>query len=351
MKKVFCVTLTCVLLLGLASCGSKTPVSTPTDDTTTTTTGTTLPPDKLVNPLTGVLDLDKEDGNRPVAIMVPNDSQVRGYQINLDKADFYMECETEGAIPRIMAVFANASRIPEKFGPIRSARSPFVTTAKELGFVLTFSGATSHVLKKISNYKLDNLNAGRIGTAAFWRDSYLASHVTNYHNLLTGGEKIAAQLDKKGFSTTAIKDVPFVFGEKTGTAAATTIQLNTTPSTVATFVYDSATGLYGKNLGKITSYKPHKTNEGNQLKTANVLVLYAPKFVETTDRKYTWYDFEAGSGTAYLFSGGTYRKLTYTRSSESLSFTEEDGSNAIFAEGKIYMVLADQKLESKQVIQ
>ena len=262
--------------------------------------------------------------------------------MGIDKADFYMECETEGSIPRLMTVFASAERIPATYGPIRSARSPFVDTAKELGVVYTFSGATSHVLNRLSG--LDVLNAGKIGNAAFWRDEYLTQHVTNYHNLVTSGEKIAAVIAKEGYSQTATKQWPFTFGEKTGDIAANRVQLHSTPSHKVTFIYDADSGLYGKNIGTLNSYKPHKTLEGNQIQVSNVLVLYANKFVENKDSKYTWYNFDMGSGTGYLISGGTAREITFTRSETSLVIKEADGTTAQFATGKTYMILADKDL-------
>ena len=351
MKKCLALLLVFVFLLGLVACTDNQPGTPTTTAPSATTITTPEQAGKVKNMLTGQYDMKQGDDTRPVAIMVPNDSIVIGYQVEIDKADFYLECETEGAIPRLMTVFANANRVPEKYGPIRSARSPFVHTAKQLGFVLTFSGATNHVLNKIKTLGLEVMNASYTPGKTFWRDSYLSAHVTNYHNLVTGGNQLAERIDKVGYSTTALKTLPFEFGEKKGDAAATTFQVNTTPSHRATFKYDSKTGLYGKNIGKIDSYKPHKTAAGNQIKVSNVLVLYAPKFVEKKDSKYTWYDFEMGSGSGYLFSGGTYRKVNYTRSTDELKLTEQDGSPLIFAEGKIYMVLADKTLESKQIVQ
>lgn len=350
MKRIVSVLLVAILLLTcLCACAP----SEDEGDTTTTTTGSPTQNNSGVtlNPLTGENDIVAGTATRPVAIMVPNDSQVIGYQMGIDKADFYMECETEGAIPRLMTVFAGASRIPETYGPIRSARSPFVTTANELGFVLTFSGATTHVRQKMTDYGLNILNAGAIGNPTFWRDSYLTQHVTNYHNLVTSGEQMTAKLEKMSYSSTPIKPMPFAFGEKAGTATATKFQLNTTPSHRATFIYDSTTGLYGKNIGNMDSCKPHKTLEGNQIHVANVLVLYAPKFVENKNEKTTWYDFNFGSGTGYVFSGGTYRKINYTRSADSLTLTEQSGEQVVLATGKTYMVLADATLESKLIVQ
>lgn len=53
--------------------------------------------------------------------MIGNNDKSRP-QHGLDQADLYVEAETEGGITRIMAVFANAARVPSQLGPVRSAR-------------------------------------------------------------------------------------------------------------------------------------------------------------------------------------------------------------------------------------
>lgn len=360
MKRSLCTLLVAVLMVAsLGGCSAAEQTSTGTTTTTTaattttpTTTPTTAPsvpndePNGLnYNPLTGVNDLEGGK-NRPVAIMVPNDSAVIGYQMGLDKADFYMECETEGAIPRIMAVFANADRIPDTFGPIRSGRSPFVHTANAFGFLYVFSGATTHVDNYMASLKgFDFMEAGKYGSPTFWRDSYLGAQVNNWQNLVTGGDKLSEKIEKLGFSTTKVKELPFKFGKVNGTTVANTVKLKTTPSHTASFKYDEKTGLYGKSIVRSSGTKPHVTLAGDQITASNVLVLYAEKYVEYKNSKYTWVNFKTGTGSGYIVSGGTAREIKFNRTATDITFTEADGKTPLtFAEGKTYMVLADKDL-------
>lgn len=361
MKRLVCTLLvTSLLVASLGGCSSaketaSTTTAKPTTATTTTptTTPTTAPSvpddepkDQSYNPLTGLYDLEGGK-NRPVAIMVPNDSAVIGYQMGLDKADFYMECETEGAIPRIMAVFANADRIPDTFGPIRSGRSPFVHTANAFGFLYVFSGATTHVDNYMASLKgFDFMEAGKVGSPTFWRDSYLGSQINNWQNLVTGGNKLAAKIKERGYATTQVKELPFVFGKTTGDITANTVKLKTTPGHTASFVYDEKTGLYGKSIVRSSGTKPHVTLAGDQITASNVLVLYAEKYVEAKNDKYTWVNFRTGTGSGYIVSGGTAREIKFNRTATSVTFTEADGKTPLtFAEGKTYMVLADKELK------
>ena len=95
----------------------------PTTTTAPTTTTTTAPPMGL-NPLTGVADM-RTDSNRPIGFVVP-DENTSITQLHLEDADLYFEAETEGGIPRILAIFSSVDRIPDVIGPVRSARPHFV---------------------------------------------------------------------------------------------------------------------------------------------------------------------------------------------------------------------------------
>ncbi len=344
MKRFVALTMSVLLLLSLSACAPK--KDTDTTTTAPTTTTTTIPPAPAgYNALTGQLNMSPDDPTRPIGFMVPNDSKTIGNQPQIDKADFYMECETEGAIPRLLTVFSSISRVPENYGPIRSVRSPFVATARSLGLILVHCGGSAPADNILKTGVLDRVNAITESSSLFWRDATLRSKIDYVHSLVTSGSKLKTRIEQKKYSLNQTKQIPFSFGEKTGDIKAEKFQVNTTPSHRATFIYDESTGLYGKNIGKMESCKPHKSLEGNQIQVANVLVLYAEKYMETD----THCNFREGSGTAYLMSGGTARKITFNRTADSLSFTELDGTAAKFAEGKIYMVLAEKSLESKLI--
>ena len=197
MKRIVSALLIIAMLCCMTGCGGSEPTVTtaPSASTTTTTTTastTTASTAGNINPFTGVADMTTAS-NRPVAVMVTNEPGIIGNQYGIDKADFYMETEAEGAVPRIMAVFASVDRVPEKLGPIRSARTPFIATANALGAVYVYSGATTYVkevLKKTTS--LDKIT--NTDKTTLWRDSYLTQHANvSWNNLITGSEQLAAQ--------------------------------------------------------------------------------------------------------------------------------------------------------------
>lgn len=355
MKRIISAVLILTMLCCMMGCSGKpestttttVPTATTATSTTTTTTTTTTTMSTITtgpfNPLTGKNDMTGSS-NRPVAVMITNEPGIIGNQYGIDKADFYMETEAEGAVPRMMAVFASPDRVPEKLGPVRSARTPFIATANALGAVYVYSGATSYVKEILSNTKGFHkiTNDDRI---TLWRDDYLKQNANvSWNTLITGGKQLAAKMIASGIPNQAIKNAPFTFGEKSGSITANTVQLKSTASTNVTFIYDESTGLYGKNNGKAGSCKPQKALDGDQIKVSNVLILHAEKYVEQKNNKYTWYNFRTGDGTGYLISNGTARPIKYNRTESSLSIYEEDGSTAVFAEGKTYMFLTDKTL-------
>lgn len=345
MKRMLSLVLVLALVVCLSACTAKgNSGATTTAPTTGTTTAPAIPMTSL-NAFTGEEDMTG-DSNRPVAIMVTNEKGIIGNQYGIDKPDMYMETEAEGAVPRIMAIFASANRVPEKFGPVRSARTPFIATANALGCVYVYSGATTYVRQKMESMSgFDRIT--NTDSKTLWRDSYLTSHANvSWNNLITGGQQLSDKISASKYSLNATKKTPFTFGEKAGDTVANKVQLKSTASTTVTFIYDEATGLYGKNIGKASSCTPHKSQEGNQIQVSNVLILYAEKYVENKNTEKTWYNFRTGEGTGYLISNGTAREIKFNRTEDSLSFTEADGSPAVFATGKTYMFLTDKTLAS-----
>ncbi len=349
-----------VLVLSLALCltACKKPAKNE-EETPTTTTVNSEYTNLQYNPLTGLVELDGSS-NRPVGIMVANDSSTRGSQAGIDKADLYVEIETEGSIPRIMAVFGNAGRLPDKIGPVRSARYSFVTMANALDVIYCHAGGHSTVRKLLSTGFVDHIDAlSNMGSGtmtpeaaaqnkyAFWRDAELKEKMDYVHSVATGKDKLSARIEKAEFATSPKKNLPFTFGKKAGDITANNVQMKVTPSNTTSFVYNSETGLYTKQYGGLENGTPHTSLEGNAITASNIVVLYAEKYFGSPYSQKTTANFREGDGTGYIVSGGTAREIKYNRTDSSLTLTETDGSPALFATGKTYLCLVDKTLADK----
>lgn len=330
------------LLLSLAACGgSDAPISdtTPTTAVPTTTVPTTEPPVLYDNLLTGEKSL-KTQNNRPVAFMIDNYSAgIR--QKNIDKADLYVEAETEAGIPRIMAVFGSIDSVPAQVGPCRSARTHFVKMAKALDTIYCHVGGSTLGRAMIREKKLSDLDS----LVEVSKELKAVNGAIEHTKVFTRA-KMDTAIKKRGIATKTATAAPFSFGEKAGTGAGNGVQINISSRWKVSFTYDAATKLYTKHRNVLTSAE-HVSYDGDPIRISNVIIMYDKRFNE--DSSHISFQLNAGSGT--LVSGGTSRPIKWKRTDSRLSFTEADGTPLTVATGKTYICLTSATLASQTVLQ
>ncbi len=331
------------------------PPTDPVTDPLPTEPEETKPVDWTINFLTGKSDITQKEA-RPVAVMIPNDPLARGIQHGIETADLLMECETEGGITRLMAVWADDALLPDFIGPVRSARSPFVKIASALDTIYAHCGGSVGGMNTLSNTGLDHIDAqsydGGLGNtkSVFWRDRDM-NNATNWeHSLVTCGENLRKHIEKKEIRTTGSNHSPYVFGEVTGGESAQTAEITLSSAQTISFQYDKDSNLYLKSNGTLANAKPHKSADGNQISASNVIVMYATRFVELVTST-SIYDFELDSGVGKVLSCGTVREIKWTRNADGLTFTEADGTPLTVAEGQTYLCLIDSSRMDQTVIQ
>lgn len=338
------------LVITLGACSrpeetaSSAPATTvPPSTTTAPPTTTTAPPALAVNLFTGESDVDDDNGTRPVALMIDNVSQARP-QYGIDKADLFLEAETEGGVTRMMVVFANAARIPEKIGPVRSARSPFVLMAQTFDAIYCHAGGSTAGLATLKSTGVTDFDGLAGANSSFWRDAYFLQNRSAEHTLITSGAKLSSRISSSKIRNTTQRQPFFSYGDSTGSGAGQQLQVFFSGAQTISFVYDD--GLYKKSNGALGSASPHKTVDGTQLSAANVLVLYDQKYSENE----ATISFRLKSGNGLLVTGGTSRDIQWSRSTTGLSITEKDGSPAKMAAGKTYICLVAKEYASKTVV-
>ena len=343
-KRIFAI-LTALCLTGaLAGCGTGNPGSVPASSQPApeTTVGTTAPPTTSpptqpkgdFNIFTGEDSLTAGADTRPVAVMIGNNDKSRP-QYGLDQADMYVEAETEGGITRIMAVFANAARVPAQLGPVRSARSPFALLAQSLDAVYCHAGGSTAGLATVKNLGIHHIDGLVYDGSTFWRDATLKRTKGLEYSMMTSGDKLGARMKSANIRRKGKLTSLFTFGEGAGSGAGQTVQVFFSGAQTISFQYDAASGLYTKYNGAVGKGSPHKTAGGKALTASNVLVLYDTKYAENA---YT-ISFNLKGGGGLLVSGGTSRPVSWSRSSSKLSITEKDGSPAKMTTGKTYICL------------
>ena len=203
MKKALSLLLCAVIVFAFFGCSKKEETVT---TTTTQTTVTTTKAPELTNPLTGKPGYKKSAiGVRPVAIVVENLSPARP-QWGIKTPDIIVEGEVEGGISRMLWLYADYKSVPDKIGPIRSARPSYVKFSEFFDSIYVHWGG-SHQRKAqgyIGGYtlirkdKVDHID-GMDGGILFGRDS--TRRVSSEHRGIVHGDKLAKVIKQKKFRT------------------------------------------------------------------------------------------------------------------------------------------------------
>ena len=315
----------------------------------TTTTGTTQPEVVLgLNPLTGLRDMET-DNTRPVGVVVTDETSTL-VQINPEKADMFFEAETEGGIPRMLAIFSSVDRLPEEIGPVRSARPHFVKFAKALDCIYCHIGGSASGLESIRQLGVDDITGAETVNAVLRNSDNFSWNRKTFVKT-----KVLNVIQKRRYRTTGDLSAPFQFGTRAGAATANTVVVKISESYDMAFTYDAASGLYQKHRNSLDT-PVHTTYTGGPIAVSNVIVMFARR---TLDEVTTYsngsqskrYDFELTSGSGLLASGGTSRPIRWSLAGGTLSYYEEDGVTSLtVAAGKTFVCLASDTLRSRTAV-
>ena len=308
-----------------------------------------------VNTLTGKKDLsDSAIGGRPIAIMVENTPEARP-QWGLATPDIVLEGLAEGGITRMMWIYADAEDIPEKVGPVRSARHDYVEIAKGMNAIFAHWGGSdaSNYKKKgnftlayetIANLDVDNLDATKSAGSYFFRDT--TRNVSSEHRGCTSGKNLINAISKFGFTTkqTVENWEPFnvsqegatnIWGDTSVTGDCSEISVTFSSSYVHTFKYDKETKKYTNYLnGKAMT----DGNDGKEMAVENVIVMYTPVSTLNTGKGHQEWNMEV-RGEGFYVSGGIGQKINWAKNSKTgaLKFYSMNGQELVVTSGQSWI--------------
>ncbi len=340
-------TLTLALILigsSFAGCGKK-----EEPETTVPTTETTSEAPKIRNPLTGKDGYDKTLlNNRPIIISVENHPSARP-QWGLCSSDLVMEMVAEGGITRMLLMYSDASRIPEKVGPVRSARHYFVELVEGFDAIFVHWGGSSYAYSEIRNTGCNDLD-GKYISSCFFRDK--SRNVDIEHTGYTTGKSIVSAIADKKYETT-LKDgysSPFKFNEKgnktlaDGSCVQCTISFS--GSYTYTYSYDKQENKYFSSLNG----KEFVDSEGKQQNFTNLIILYTTITDLNDVKNRVTFDLSEGHGT--YVSNGTYEAITWKKgdNDDMLKLYDKNGDELKLNIGRSYIAFVGKDREAKTVI-
>ena len=316
-------------MLGLTACvnpapGKKTP------------TPTAQPAEPATWPLTG---LPREDStpHPVVAVKVENTVAARP-QSGLEDADIVFEEQVEGGMTRYNAVFH--AHTPEEIGPVRSVRPMDPGIAAPFGGMLVYSGGVPAFESQVSASGLRGFNEDQ-ARGALYRVKFRAMP----HNLYLSIPKL---YEKVGKEHTMEPDAPQIFdfanpdqGEQP-TAVSSGNPANTLvahfPSLVASYNWT------GSRWQRVDGGTAASARSGAPLQTDNVVVVLT-SIIDTGAKDAAGATVPetvlTGSGTAYVASGGSVAKVTWSKDSEGspLQLTDSAGEPVLLNRGTTWIEL------------
>ncbi|MGM0409490.1 MAG: DUF3048 domain-containing protein [Bacillota bacterium] len=250
--------------------------------------------DNKYSPFTGNY-LDKSSYQKGVMAIIENSPQARP-QSGLNSASIVYEYPVEGGITRFLALYWGG--IPDKVGPIRSARPYLIKTAQSYNALLLHAGASPDGFKILQNENVDNLDQIYNGNY-YWRGKTKKPP----HNLYTGFSKIDDYLTKKSSQEYNVrfnfKEFSFVNSEE---IAAEKLVIDYWGNYDVIYKYDFNENSYDRYINNLEN--PHLNQNNKQINVKNIII----KFTDTTiiDGEGRLNVKINGEGKAYYFFDGNF---------------------------------------------
>ena len=281
----------------------------------------------------------REGVNGPVLVVKLDDTTQAHPQVGLEDADIVYIEQVEGGLTRLAAVFS--STIPQRIGPVRSARISDIDILSQFGRVaFAYSGAQRKLLAVIAAANLQDLGAQRQSPTIYTTDP---NRIPPYAMVLRA-DLLMEKIVEKNYAIDSAKSVGFEFGDlpEGGVPTETAVMHWPAARYSATWSDDQARWLLSHNTS--VNYA-----ESGVVLGPTTLVI---QMVSITPSEYkdkvggvTPFSQTVGTGKAYVLRDGQRFVTTWSRASSETgtTFTLPDGSVMQFDPGQIWIALTDRE--------
>ncbi|UOQ48972.1 DUF3048 domain-containing protein [Gracilibacillus caseinilyticus] len=277
-----------------------------------------------VYPFTG-LEAEAEANNRAVAVMVNNHPKARP-QTGLSHADVVFEILAEGNITRFMALFH--SDLPERVGPVRSARPYYFNLADDYNAMYVYHGAADYIEDMIKSGAVQGLNG-----MYYDNDKVLFERSNDRvapHNSYAIFDGIFSRAEEQGYPVEAEYE-PLPFAEEVSAEeAASGISFNYGNNSVS-YQYDDTSGKY---LRYSDGEQTVEYADSTPIELDNVLIMEtAHQVIDDAGRREI--DLESG-GNALLLQQDKVQRVQWERIDGRIIPTK-DGEPVPFIPGQTWI--------------
>jgi len=279
-------------------------------------------------PLTGI-KTNEDVKHRAIAAMINNHPAARP-QSGLHKADVVYEIIAEGGVTRLLAIFQ--SEMPERVGPIRSARDYYIDIAKGFNSLYVHHGWSPQAKQLIESGYIDSLNGLFYDGTLFKRSTdRVAPHNSyiTYENILAGAERnhFKTEGPPDSFKFLEIDQIPTISGTN-----ATNVNINYSSFDFqVNYQYDPEIKKYKRFSGGIQT-TDYDTNQ--EILLDNIIVLEIPHQTVDDYGRNTLL-FESG-GKGYLIYKGKMKDIEWKYENNRI-IPLEDGKEAALVPGKTWI--------------
>jgi hypothetical protein len=278
-------------------------------------------------------------GDGPVLVVKLDDTRSAHPQIGIEDADIVYIEQVEGGLTRLAAVFS--SRIPQRIGPVRSARISDIELLAQFGRVgFAYSGAQSKFRPVLAAANLENASAERNPATIYTTDP---ARVQPYAMVLRA-DLLMDSLKSKDVKLEKSKKIGWDFGDApNGGEVVTDIHLAWPASS-----YD-AHWSEEENRWLLDHYgQPNVADSGVRLGASTLVI----QKVEITNSIYkdkvggvTPFSATVGTGQGYIARDGKVFPATWNRPNEEsgTQWMTLDGEEISFSKGQIWVALTDKE--------
>ena len=293
-----------------------------------------MPEKAATNVLSG-----REGINGPVLAVKIDDTNPAHPQLGIEDADVVYIEQVESGLTRLMAIFS--SRIPERVGPVRSARISDIDILSPYGNVaFAYSGAQSKLLPIISQANLLDLGAQRQSPTIYTTDP---ARIQPYAMVLRA-DLLMARIVEKQYEIDSARSVGFIFGDEPKDGKPTDeVVIDWPAATYKAQWSESEKRWFLYHNGRINSAESGIILGPTTLVIQMVSITpseFGDKFGGVTPFSET-----VGEGKAYVLRNGKRFAGTWTRSdaNSGTTFSLLDGEEIKFAPGQVWVALTDRE--------
>lgn len=278
-------------------------------------------------------------GDGPILVVKLDDTRSAHPQIGIEEADIVYIEQVEGGLTRLAAVFS--SKIPQRIGPVRSARISDIELIAQFGRVgFAYSGAQSKLRPVLAAANLENASAERNPATIYTTDP---TRVQPYAMVLRA-DLLLDSLKAKGVKLEESKSVGWKFGDSPdGGEVVSDIHLSWPASSYDAHWSEDEGRWLLDHVGT-----PNLSDSGVRLGASTLVI----QKVKITDSIYkdkvggvTPFSPTVGTGEGYIARDGKVFKALWNRPSEEsgTKWTTIDGAEISFKKGQIWVALTDKE--------